>query len=268
MSNRTALDRTALEGKGIVVTRALNQAASLQRALRERGALPISYPCIAIKPPADTSELDELLSNLARFDTLLFTSVNVVSAIATRLRTLNLQPNWSRLRIAVVGNATAAALREQLKLRPAADFNPAAATSEALASALPIKAGSRILLPQSTVAGDYLAGSLRRRGAQVSKVIAYETVLGSGGVDLPALIAEGAVAALTFVSPSAALNFTRRCPLAAAKALPVACLGPVTAERSRELGFSIVIAPRQTSVAAMLDALQAYFADAAASAPA
>lgn len=252
-------DRPALEGKRIVVTRALNQAASLERALRERGAVPISYPCIAIKQPSDTRELDEQLSDLARFEILLLTSANVVTTVASRLQALDLHPDWSRIRIAVVGKATEEALREQLG--PTADFSPAAGTGDALARALPVERGSRILLPQSTVAGDYLSELLRERGAQVRKVIAYETVMGVGGADLPAMIAAGAVDALTFVSPSAARNFTRRCPLPAAKALPAACLGPVTAERSAELGFTIVIAPSVTGAETMLDALDTYFAD-------
>jgi len=181
-------DHTALEGKGIVVTRALNQAASLERALRDRGAVPISYPCIAIKQPSDTRELDAQLSDLARFEILLLTSANVVTTIADRLQALELEPDWSRIRLAVVGNATEEALRAQLG--PAADFSPAAATGDALARALPIESGSRVLLPQSTVAGDYLAGLLRERGARVSKVIAYETGMGEGGAYLPSLIAE------------------------------------------------------------------------------
>ncbi|MCY4071742.1 MAG: uroporphyrinogen-III synthase [Chloroflexi bacterium] len=253
-------DRTALAGKGIVVTRALNQAASLERALRDRGAVPISYPCIAIKQPSDTRELDEQLSDLARFDVLLLTSANVVTTIASRLQALDVDPDWSRIRIAVVGKVTEEALRDQLG--PAADFSPAAGTGDALARDLLIETGSRILLPQSTVARDYLAEVLRERGAQVSKVIAYETVMGVGGADLPAMIADGAVDALTFVSPSAARNFTQRCPLPAAKALPAACLGPVTAERSAELGFHVVVSPPKTGAEAMLDALDTYFAEA------
>ena len=248
----------ALNGKRIVVTRALNQAAPLERALRERGAIPISYPCIAIRQPSDTRELDEHLSNLAQFEFLLLTSANVVTCLASRLRALNLNPDWSRIQIAVVGKATEDALREQLG--PAAVFSPAMETSDALARALPLDSGCRILLPQSTVAGDYLAELLRDRGARVSKVIAYETVKGSGGADLPAMIADGAVDALTFVSPSAARNFTQRCPRPAAKDLPAACLGPVTARRCAELGFRVVIAPRETGAEAMLDALEAYFA--------
>lgn len=256
----TMSDRRGLEDKTIVVTRALNQAASLERALRERGAVPISYPCIAIQQPTDTRELDAQLSDLARYDVLLLTSANVVSTIANRLQALALDPDWTRIRIAVVGRVTEEALREQLG--PAADFGPAGGTGDALARALPIESGSRVLLPQSTVAGDYLAELLRERGAQVSKVIAYETVMGVGGADLPAMIAAGAIDALTFVSPSAARNFTRRCPLPAAKALPAACLGPVTAERTTELGFRVVLSPPVTGAETMLDALDTYFAGA------
>ncbi len=48
---------SALRGKRIVNTRALHQAADFDALLTKYGAVPISYPCIVIEPPADTTQL-------------------------------------------------------------------------------------------------------------------------------------------------------------------------------------------------------------------
>ena len=246
-----------LAGKRIVVTRAIHQAAPLELLLRERGAVPISYPCIAIRAPADTRALDTHLANLDQYDVVALKSANAVTALSQRLRSLNLVPDWSRIRIAAVGPATDAALFSTFDRR--ADFVPATHTADNLAKTLPIASGSRILMPQSALAAESSATLLRARGAKVIEVVAYDAVVGSGGDDVPALIAEKAVDALTFSSPSAITFFLQRCPAPSAKTLPAACLGPVTARKAEELGFHNVITPAAFMASAMLDALASYF---------
>ncbi len=54
-----------MQGKGIVVTRAVHQAGDLADLLREAGAEPLLYPCIAIQPPDEPSALDEALRDAA-----------------------------------------------------------------------------------------------------------------------------------------------------------------------------------------------------------
>ncbi len=246
-----------LAGKRIVVTRARHQAAPLELLLRERGAIPISYPCIAIRAPADTRALDKHLAKLDQYDVVMLKSANAVTALSQRFRSLNLVPDWSRIRIAAVGPATDAALLSNFNRR--ADFVPATHTADHLAKTLPIANGSRILLPQSALAAESSAEILRARGARVIDVVAYDAVVGSGGDDVPALIAEKAVDALTFSSPSAITFFLQRCPAPSAKTLPAACLGPVTARKAEELGFQNVITPAAFMASAMLDALASYF---------
>ena len=252
---------SALAGKRIVVTRAAHQAEALNRLLRDKGAIPVSYPCIAIQPPADTSALDAALRDIGALDALLLTSANAVAAVADRLRTLDLQPDWSRLTVAALGAATEAALLERLGIQ--ADFVPAEQTAQGLARELPLEIGSRALLPQSAIASESTAEILRGRGAQARAVIAYETVIGGGGDDLPGMLAREEIDALSFASPSAVDFFARRCPRSAAesaRALPVACLGPQTANRARESGYASVIAPPVSGLRAMVEALAAAFA--------
>ena len=249
---------SALQGKRVVVTRAEHQAAPLIQILRERGAIAIRYPCIAIQPPADADAIDSQLRDLARYDTLLFTSANAVSALSSRLRARKIQPDWTQLRIAAVGEATDAAL--QTELGRSADFVPESRSGESLARSLPLTPNHRVLLPHSAIASDAPADILRSRGADVTAVVAYETVCGVGGDDVPGMFADGMIDALTFVSPSAVGYFVQRCSAPHARRLPAACLGSVTAARAKALGFTQIITPAETGVSAMAGALERFFA--------
>ena len=91
--------------------------------------------------------------------------------------------------------------------------------------------------------------------------IAYQTVSGSGGPDLPSLIARQEIAALTFASPSAVAFFRLRCPSLAALPLPTACIGPVTAAAASINGFAHVIHPLTPTLHAMLLALADHLSD-------
>ena len=105
----------ALAGRKIVNTRSVDQAGELDDLVRERGAIPISYPCIAVTPPDDPAELDSALDALlaGEFDWLVLTSTNTVRSLAGRLSALDRRvpetPTW---RTAAIGPATRdAALR-------------------------------------------------------------------------------------------------------------------------------------------------------------
>ena len=258
-----ASENGALTGKRIVVTRALNQAAPLHNLIREFGAIPISYPCIAIAPPTDPQPLDTCLRQLDEFDWLLLTSSNTVDAIANRVAAGELQPDWTCINVAAVGYATRAQLRERLSID--ADFTPTAYSAGQLAREIPLREISRVLLPQSNRASAETARILHERGARVTTVSAYRTVIGSGGAAAPALIARGEIDALTFVSPSAVEFFTKRCPSPVALTLPAVCLGPATSNAARANHFQQVITPPEISVFAMLRALKGYFADSGSS---
>lgn len=251
-------DQSPLAGKHIVVTRARHQAPPLEALIREFGAVPLAYPCVEIELPGRSSALDVHLRDLDNFDWIAFSSSNAVWAVAARARSMQVDMETGCIKLAALGPATATELQRRLARR--ADFMPESFSAEGLARQLPVQKGDRVLLPQSDLADQNAAEVMRSRGAIVTAPIAYRTVVGRGGVNLPKLIAQDKIDALSFASPSAVRFFRRRCPIEAALRLPVVCLGPATAKAAYEHNFQTPITPTGISLRAMISALSDYFA--------
>lgn len=256
---------SALQGKGIVVTRAPHQAVEFERLLRERGAIPLLYPCIEIVPPDDPTPLDAALREAAAgaFDWLVLTSANVVFALAKRIGVLGVPcvMEWG-CRVAAVGAATAEAAYRELGVGSA--LIPETFTAEHLVVAMQPLTGASVLLPQSAIAGFELQRALMLSGAHVTAVEAYRTVIGSGGVDLPHLLRIHAVDAVTFTSPSTVVNFLRRleaegCPSTLLAGVPVVCIGTKTAAAARKRGLPVHAVPEEHTLHGLLIALERIF---------
>ncbi len=225
--------------------------------IRERGGLPLLYPCLAIVPAEDFTPLDDALCRLGDYDWLVFTSSNAVAAVAERLRLLPCRLDWRQLSIAGVGAQTNQAIRQAFG-RPA-DFLPERADARTLAQTLPLRQAPRILLPQADRADAATANILLERGAALRKIIAYRTIIGRGGINLAAQSAQGELQAVTFASPSAVEFLLQRCPQPELLALPAACIGATTASTARRLGFSELVVPKVSGLSKMLDALADFF---------
>ncbi len=266
--NADATCSSGLVGRRIVMTRAATQADELDALLRQHGAEPLPYPCIAFAPPEDTGPFDAALraATAGAFDWLAFTSSNGVTALAERLAALQIEPSALRTcAIAATGMATAQAVERTLGLAVA--LTPPEAVAEALATALiaQMPTGGRLLLCQADLARPTLAETLRAAGWSVTTVVAYRTVLGSGGIHLTTWLAAGAVDAITFTSPSTVRNLVQRLEaeggrLADLAGVCIACLGPVTAAAARQLGLAVHVLPTGQTMAALVEALARYFA--------
>lgn len=246
-----------LSGKRVVVTRAATQAEGLNSTLRQFGAYPLSYPCIDIRPPANTTPLLRALKALQADDWLLVTSTNTVDVLSQLQISLP-----QTLRLGAVGPSTAEAARVKLGLE--ALVIPESFTAEALAHALPDLTGQHVLLPQSGRADSTLADNLRQRGARVTVVTAYENSLGSGGIALCQEIELGHVDAITFTSASTVTNALLRLDAEGGNkslidSLVIACMGPKTAEAAQQCGLTVDVIPVQSSIAALCAALDRYF---------
>jgi uroporphyrinogen-III synthase len=251
-----------LAGRRIVNTRATHQAEDLDRLIAERGGIPLPYPCIAVAPPEDTAALDEAIRNLLEgaFDWLTLTSGNAAVALAARLRALGLERSMPEgARIGVVGEATRRAALEELGIEP--DFVAPEATGASLGESLPAGPGERVLAPGSDIARTELRDALERWGLDVTPIVAYRTVRGTGGVDLPRLLRAVEVDAVAFTSPSAVAGCRLRLereggswPLPAG--VVVACIGPTTAAAAEEQGLSPHFPETEHGLERMLDALE------------
>jgi len=258
---------SALLEKRIVITRAVHQAGELEEALRWRGAIPLSYPCIQIEPVPDASLLcNAIYEALAgKYDWLILTSANTVQTLHDQLVQMNIAPAaLGYLRVGVVGAGTAAAAQSKLGFQ--AEFIPSEYTGEQFAQALFIEAGQRVFLPQSAIAGDDLSAILRNRGVNVTVVPAYQTVIGRGGIDLVPMLRESKVDAVTFTSASTVKNFLVRLEaeggtLDLLSPVSIGCIGSKTAASARLHQLNVHVVPSEHTVASLVEALEMYYAD-------
>ncbi len=248
----------ALAGKRIVNTRAVHQADELNVALCASGAIPISYPCIAIELPDDCTELNQALGDLTEgsYDWLLLSSVNTVFALERLGTDLAGHQGFS---VGVVGPATKIATERLLGLR--VQTMPAVQTGAGLAAAIPDAHGKRFLLPGSDIARPELVELLSGRGGNVTTVRAYRTVLGYGGDDLPLMLRRGdPIHSIAFTSPSTVNGLITRlrnedCWSEAILDIAAACIGSSTEEVARARGFRHVIASTEASVPSLVSLL-------------
>jgi uroporphyrinogen-III synthase len=242
-----------LHNKRIVVTRTPHQAGQLVGLLQERDAVPLIYPCVDIAPPHDPARLDSALRNLSAYEWLIVTSSSTVLAMKRRLGTLGVTPDLGRLKIAAVGAMTAEAVQQFLGTMHVA--LPDGHSSEDIVKLVNPYHGMRILLPQSAVAPAHLSKVLTMEGADVTAVEAYQIIKGSGGEDIPAMLRDQRVDALTFASVHAVQWFLERIAPESAFHLPAACLSEAAAEAARAAGFQQVLVPEHFTPAALLHLL-------------
>lgn len=253
-----------LVDRRVVNTRAPHQAAALDEVLRAHGAVPLEYPCIEIVALEDNVEFDAALRELAGGDYawLVLTSVNTVLAVARRLDALHLSLAGASFRTAAIGPATRDAARDQLGIETL--VVPEKFVAESLGETLPVRRGERVLLPESEIARPTLANMLRARGAFVTVVMAYRTAQGHGGDDVPRLLAQGSIDAVTFTSASTVVNFLERVgreggSVPHALGVCAACIGPITADVARKHGFTNIVVPDEYTLAGMTEALEGFF---------
>ena len=116
MSKSLNLERSylGLINKRIVITRAVSQTSEITKWVTSYGAIPVLYPCIEIRQPSDTHELDRALAQAAdnRFDWLVVTSTNTVDILTERINTLDL--SLEDVKISAIGPKTAQAIEEKI----------------------------------------------------------------------------------------------------------------------------------------------------------
>jgi len=258
-----------LEGKRIVVTRAVEQARGLRDRLEKIGATVLLLPAVSFSEPADSTALDNAIGSLETFDWILFTSANAVRFFASRCRKLGrVLGKGVRPRCAAVGSVTAgAAAADGFVIDYVAkEFLGTALACELSASLV----GKRVLLPRSQRAGRDLPDALQAGGADVTEVVAYHT--GGVGASEPGVmdaLRDARVDVVSFFSPSAVENVRGElgadvlARLAANAAF--AAVGPVTAAALRKAGLPVAIEASEATAESMAVAIERYFSSRAAS---
>ncbi|MGC2472928.1 MAG: uroporphyrinogen-III synthase [Candidatus Sulfotelmatobacter sp.] len=261
----------------VLVGRAKHQAGALSTELRKLGAEVLEIPFIEIRKPRSFKPLDSALKNLPTYDWLILTSVNGVEAMWTRIEKLRPQPLWKSgpsgprstrqnvrastperpLRVAAIGPATKKAIEQRgLKV----DVVPKEYVAESVVRSLKGKVkGKRVLLVRAKVARDVIPRELRKAGAHVDVVEAYETVVPqSSRRKLQAALKNECKRpqVVTFTSSSSVKNFValvgKRANL---KGIQMASIGPVTSNTVRESGLSVDIAAKEFTIPGLVTAI-------------
>jgi uroporphyrinogen-III synthase len=172
-------------GFGVLVTRPSGQAGELRRLIEASGGEAVMAPLLEITPVAGDSPGACRLARLDNFDWLVFVSPNAVRC-AFALRGTEWQAG-AVVKIAAIGQATARALAETgvaVDLKPKQQSNSEALLVEPEWFGV---AGQRFLIVRGEGGREFLADSLRTRGAHVEYAEVYRRVPSS--IDLPGLLA-------------------------------------------------------------------------------
>src|ERR1700680_2742833 len=296
----------SLSGIRVLVGRARHQAGALSSELRKRGAVVIEIPFIEIRRPRSFQSLDAALKNLGSYDWLILTSVNGVEAMWERLQRLGLRDannarvlasttsregqDFSRatgtfksgstlaakrrlLRIAAIGPATKKAIEQR---GAKVDVVPKEYVAESVVRSLKNKVkGKRVLLVRAKVARDVIPRELRKAGAHVDVVEAYETVVPQPSrARLRAALKDlkKRPHVVTFTSSSTVRNFVKLVgfrvelpPAIRGRGRPrhtilMASIGPVTSSTLREHGLPVDIAAKEFTIPGLVAAIERAFA--------
>ncbi|MCA1629992.1 MAG: uroporphyrinogen-III synthase [Acidobacteria bacterium] len=264
-------DQRPLDGRTVMITRALAQSADFAAELERYGARVVACPTIEIVEPESYAVLDEAITNLFGYDWLIFTSVNGVDFFLRRFAHLGRDvTELDELRVCAVGDATVERLSDA---RVHVDVMPQQFKAEGVYAALESYLGGapafdrlNFLIPRAAVARDYLPRALEAAGARVDVAPAYRTVAPetTDRARVEALLVGGAIDCVTFTSASTVRNFAQLFDTNDLSALlagvRVACIGDVTAEAAAELGLRVDIQPAEFTTPALARAVAEHFA--------
>lgn len=259
-----SLDKTGpLVGETILVTRPLSQSAEITTLLEKAGAIVVHCATIEITPPESWEAMDQAIAKVESYDWLVFTSANGAKFFFERFAVVR-DPLFYRpthQSICAIGPATASAI-ELAGAR--VDLLVTESRSEGVLREVIERVGGpgaldglRFLLPAARHARDFLPIELRKLGANVDAVEAYQTL--KPVVDIGALFRRNSIGVITFTSPSAVSNFVELVDAYLLAVLQnetlVASIGPLTTAAALEYGFKRIVQADAPNSRALVDAV-------------
>jgi len=258
------LTMNSLKNKTVVVTQASEDAAAFRGYLEKQAANVYEFPTIRFhkKTPETFGANVALAADPAKHDLLIFTSRHAALFFIEMIGRVEENRGWSSVPSVAIGETTASVLREN-------GFTvwmiPQESTSVAIAQEIGDIEGKRILLPRSQLADAALPKALEAKGAVVTSLVLYDTeYIDARDEKLEKMVEKMLDAGtdslyISFTSPSTVAGFTRRLEKSIlAKVIasaPAICIGPVTAEAARSIGFTHILVADPHTLPGMVDAM-------------
>ena len=251
-----------LFGRRIVVTRAREQAGKLKRMLEDAGAEVLELPLIEVKPACEKEVVAEVLSCIASYEWVLFTSANGVREFFNLFfRAFPDIRSFGPMRIACVGAATA---KEVEKLKLEVELVPEDSTAENLAKALvdtDSLDSANVLVVTGNRNREVLVKLLEEVGRAIVDVMpVYETDY-ADVEKAPALddYRTHGADAIVFTSSSTVDSYAEQedvLTLQEGARKPIHCsIGPITSESLKENGLSVDVETPKSSLDAVVETL-------------
>jgi uroporphyrinogen-III synthase len=259
-----------LKGIRVLVGRARHQVSTLSAGLKAVGAEVIEIPFIEIRKPRSYGPLDAALKRISEYDWLILTSVNGVEALSPRMKRWKIKRSqFAHLQIAAIGPATKSEI-EKLGLKVA--LVPEQYIAESVVESLRGKVeGKRVLLARARVARDVIPRELRKMGARVDVVEAYETIVPPSSRTRLRLIMKDPKRrpdVVSFTSSSTVRNFVallggrgpRSTSLRAGPShtIQFASIGPITSATLREFDLPVDIEAKEYTIPGLINAIARY----------
>ena len=253
-----------LFGKRIIITRPQEQVEDFKTQLAQLGAEVIAFPTIEISEPSSWGSLDEAIRQIDQYQWLIFTSVNGVKNFFGRYRLAQKDiRDLKGVKISTIGRATEKAV---CSMNLNVEVVPNEFKAEGLVESLKGKVmkGTRVLIARAKVARDVLPEELRKQGARVHVVEAYQTTIPKASrSQLQQILDERSVDMVVFTSSSTVSNLVeivRPSPLKELlDGIAVATIGPITAQTAERYGLKVSVQPSQYSIPALVKAIVEFF---------
>ncbi len=250
-----------LFGRRIVVTRAREQAGEFSRRLADLGADVLELPTIRVGPPSEREPMIEALAALGEYDWVVFTSINGVNAFFGGLLAAFEDIRCiGNLRIAAVGSATAARIREfHVRVDAIPEEYVGSAIADAIGKVETIE-NLRVLLARAEVANPELCRDLEKQGAIVDDVSFYKTLAETAeAAPVASVLAKEGADWLTFTSSSTVTHLNARIPLKELLArhprIRIASIGPETSRTLANLGLKPTLEAKPHTLEALTRAI-------------
>lgn len=256
--------KNPLKNINIVLTRAKNQSVETINQLSGLGANVISFPTIKISTITNNHDLDEIISNINLFNSLIFTSENAVKSLLEKIDELQVAFNPKSFFVISIGEKTTEyCINNGFRV----DFQPKFSSSEVLLNELQHMdlLGRKILVPTSTLSNQNHFSKLEDHGAAVTVIPVYANCVNDSEYLEEELqqLSNTKIDLFIFTSPSTFKGYLEILKIKNPKEYfadsKTAVIGPVTEKAVRESGIEPTIVPNNYSMNYLIKEIIAFY---------